>query len=72
LVSTLRAEVDNEAGKRSAPLRRRRRCRAFHATQNGANSREQLARIEGLAEIVVGAQLKPDDAVDVVMVTFPP
>ena len=35
------------------------------AAQHGLDARDQLARIERLAEIVVGADLKPDDAVDV-------
>ena len=34
--------------------------------QDGADARHQLARIEGLAQIVVGAELEADDAVDVV------
>ena len=33
--------------------------------QDGADARGELARVERLAEIVVGAHLEPDDAVDV-------
>ena len=39
---------------------------AARAAQYRANARHQLARIERLAEIVVGAELQADDAVDVV------
>lgn len=38
----------------------------LRAPQHRTDAREQLARVEGLAEIVIGAELEPDDAVDVV------
>jgi hypothetical protein len=34
--------------------------------QDRANARHQLARIEGLAQVVVGAEFQADDAVDIV------
>jgi hypothetical protein len=36
-------------------------------TKDRANPGEELARVERLAEIVVGAELEPDDAIDVVV-----
>ena len=39
---------------------------AAGAAQNRADARHQFARIEGLAQIVVGAEFETDDAVDVV------
>src|SRR5260221_4632080 len=38
----------------------------LRAAQDGAHARHQLARRAGLRHIVVGAELEPDDAVDVV------
>src|SRR5258708_18922233 len=38
----------------------------IRAAQDGAQARHQLARRAGLRHIVVGAELEPDDAVDVV------
>ena len=35
------------------------------AAQHGMNARGQLARVEGLGQIVVGANLQADDAIDV-------
>jgi hypothetical protein len=35
--------------------------------QNGTDARHELARIERLAEVVVGADLQADDAVDVLL-----
>ncbi len=51
--------------KRLALLRRRRRNRAATA-QHGLHARQQFARIERLAEIVVGAEFQSDNAVHVV------
>ena len=55
-----------EFAERDAHLfgRRRpgRRLRGL-APQHGVDARDQLARIEGLGEVVVGAHLEPDDAV---------
>src|SRR5271166_4515765 len=47
------------------------RCRGARiavadAAQYGANARHQLARIERLAEVIVGAQFETDDAIDIV------
>src|SRR5205085_6494804 len=50
---------------RRARLRRRRGARA-DAAQYGLDARDQLARVEGLREVVVRADLQPHDAVDVV------
>src|SRR5919205_431164 len=36
------------------------------APQDGLYARDQLARVEGLGQVVVGADLQPDDAVNVV------
>src|SRR3990170_115664 len=36
------------------------------APEHGVHAREQLARIEGLGQVVVGAHLQADDAVDVI------
>ena len=46
-----------------ALLRRARRNRAATA-QHRANPRDQLARFEGLAEIIVGAEFEADHAID--------
>src|SRR5205085_12354966 len=35
------------------------------APQNGADARRQLAGVEGFWEVIVGAQLEPDDTVDI-------
>ena len=40
-----------------------RRAR-LHAPQHALDAREQFARVEGLRDVVVGADLEPDDAVD--------
>ena len=37
----------------------------LHAAEHGVNSRGQLARVEGLGQIVVCADLQADDAIDV-------
>jgi hypothetical protein len=45
------------------------RCRAVAARaapQDGAHARQQLARGEGLGDVVVGAELEADHAVDLV------
>lgn len=36
------------------------------AAQHGANAGRQLARVEGLGDVVIGAELETQDAVDVV------
>ena len=63
-----RLEVQREAAEveRLALLRRRRRRQRAAAAQHRLHAREQLARIERLAEVVVRAEFQPDDAVDVV------
>ena len=43
----------------------RRRRRLGAASKHGPHPGDQLARVERLAEIIVGADLEPDDAVDV-------
>ena len=42
-----------------------RRCALGAAAQDGADARQQLARLEGLGQVVVGAELEADDAVGV-------
>src|SRR5262249_52357023 len=42
------------------------RATAFEAPQYGANAREQFTQVERLGQIVVGAEFKADDAVDIV------
>ena len=37
----------------------------FGAAQHGADAGQQFARVAGLGEVVVGAELQPDDAVGV-------
>ena len=41
----------------------RRRAGGLGPAQDGADARQQLARVEGLGQIVVRTQLQPDDAV---------
>ena len=36
----------------------------LHPAQHALHAREQFARVEGLRDVVVGADLEPDDAVD--------
>ncbi len=48
-----RAEVDHEPSDQE-PLERRMR-----AAQHGADPREQLLKVEGLRDVVVGAELQP-------------
>ena len=55
--------VDLKPPEAQHRLRRARRSPA--AAQNGADARLQLARVEGLGEIVVGPNFESDDAVDV-------
>ena len=35
------------------------------ATENGVDARDELARIEGLRQIVVGAHFEAQDAIDI-------
>src|SRR5262245_46314641 len=67
LVSTLRASRSTTKPEND----RRRRAGAADAspgsTQDRANPGEELARVERLAQIVVGAELEPDNAIDVVV-----
>ncbi len=64
--ATLRGGADSRAACRrtisagSSPSGFRR------AAQDRLHAREQLARIERLRQIVVGAEIEPDDAIDVV------
>ena len=59
MLSTIGPTANSSAdAPRAARLRR--------AAQDGADAGDQLARIERLAEIVVGAELQSDDAIDVV------
>ena len=57
-----RAEFDDLYFTARRP--RRRGCRA--PPQHRLNARHQFAGIEGLGQVVVGADFEPDDAVDVV------
>ncbi len=45
---------------------RRGSCRPRRAAQHGADAGHHLARVEGLGDVVVGAQLQADDAVGVI------
>ena len=56
-----RAEVDLEAAEAQHFVRQRLGRRA---AQQRLDARQQLARLEGLGQVVVGAQLEADDAVD--------
>jgi hypothetical protein len=47
-------------------LARRRCASGFEASQHRPHTRKQLAQIEGLRQIIVGAELQPDDTIDVV------
>ena len=47
-----------------AAVRIGRRRRLLAAAQHGLDAGDQFARVEGLADIVVGAHFQPDDAVD--------
>src|SRR5581483_3483041 len=42
---------------------RRRRLGGSRAAQDGADARRELARREGLRDVVVRAELEPDDAI---------
>ncbi|MCY1229537.1 hypothetical protein D9M72_419050 [compost metagenome] len=61
------AEIDAERaeGDRFAVFGRRRRARQL-AAQHGIDACQQFARRKRLAKVIVGADLKPDDAVDLV------
>ena len=45
----------------------RHRCSLAAAAQHRANAGDQFARVEGFAEIVVGTQFQPDDAVHILL-----
>ena len=51
------------SGSRGSPHELVRR-RARRAPQHALHARKQLARLEGLGDVVVGAGLEPDDAID--------
>ena len=61
-----RREVERERSERDLALRRRRARRTVLglAAQHRMDARDELARIERLRQVVVGAHLEPDDAVD--------
>jgi len=54
-------EIDGEPAGHEPGARRLRRS----PPQHGAHAGQQLARIEGFGQVVVGAQLEADDLVDV-------
>jgi hypothetical protein len=56
-----RREVDGQPAALEARL-----VAGLDAAQDGADARQQLARVERLGEIIVGAQLQPDDLVGIV------
>ena len=59
--------IERPAGELVGPLRVGAvGTRVVAAAQHGADAGQQLARVERLAEIVVGAHLEPDDALDLV------
>ena len=57
-----RRAVDGQPAE-AHDLVRRRPAAARAAAQDGAQPRQQLARVEGLGQVVVGADLQPDDPV---------
>ena len=57
-----RSSTQRPMRTRSAPISARRGRRG--AAQHALDARQQLARIEGLGHVVVGAHLEADDAVD--------
>ena len=61
-----RREIEDERAERHpARLQRRARRRAIAMPpQHRVDARDQLARVEGLGQVVVGAHLEADDAVD--------
>ena len=59
-----RGQVERPAGEAQAVALGARRRQAARAAQDAFHARQQLARIEGLAEVVVGAHLDADDAVE--------
>src|SRR5439155_3218876 len=62
-----RIEIDDEAAEAAPAPLTGTRSGYLRASQDGADARQQLARVERLAQIVVGAELEPDDTVDVVV-----
>ena len=62
-------KTSREPGSSATPLTSRRlegwRGARLVAAQDGADARRQFARVEGLGEVVVGAQFEADDAVDI-------
>ena len=62
-----RREVERERPEGDRALGRRRPGREplRLAAQDGVDARDELARVERLRQVVVGAHLEPDDAVDV-------
>ncbi|ENN84461.1 hypothetical protein RHSP_82319 [Rhizobium freirei PRF 81] len=59
--------MDGQAGKTLAPGGNGPLLRTLRAgtAQDGANTRQKLARIEGFAEIIVGAHLQAENAIDI-------
>ena len=62
-ISTRLLEIEHAAAHAHARARARRR-RRVGAAQHALHARQQLARLEGLGDVVVGAGLQPDHAVD--------
>ena len=64
-VSSRRSEFEREAAEFEplAGLRVAAWRHALRAAKHGPDARQQLARVEGLGHVVVGAYFKPDDAV---------
>ena len=68
LLENARAEIEFEVAELHDFVVHRRRARRIGlrtAAQHGMNAGEQLSRIEGLRNVVVGAKLQAKDAVDV-------
>ena len=65
--SVLRSEVERERPERGLAVRRgRARCEPLRlAPQHRVDAGDELTWIEGLGQVIVGAHLEPDDAIDV-------
>src|SRR5262249_13983412 len=62
-----RVEIDDETAEAAAAPFAGTRNSCLGAPQDGADARQELARVERLAQVVVGAELEPDDAVDIIV-----
>src|SRR4051794_7658567 len=66
---TARCEIEREVTERHDLLigrRRAGRLRGRYTSEHRLNPRDELTRVEGFRQIIVRADLEPDDAIDVV------